>query len=72
MRYREGTEPAQQADNPSGEVLLFSVSLALVIGCVLLVLGYKGKQMWLMVWSAGLILSSVIYIAYEYILDIPT
>ena len=44
MRYREGTEPAQQADKPSSGASLFPASLA--IGFVLLLLRMQGKQKW--------------------------
>ena len=43
-------------------MLNFTVMLALMIGCVLLWLGIKGKVMWLKVWSFGLILASIGYL----------
>lgn len=65
MRYREGISPERLAVNSSDDMLLFTVSLALVIGVILIWLGYKGKQMWLIAWSIGLILCSIAYLGYE-------
>ncbi len=43
-------------------MLNFTVSLALVIGIILWILGRHGKILWLQVWSAGLILCSIVYL----------
>lgn len=43
-------------------MLNFTVSLALIIGVILLFLGRKGKILWLQVWSVGLILLSILYL----------
>ena len=43
-------------------MLNFTVALALIIGCVLLWLGRRGRVMWLQVWSAGLVVFSVAYL----------
>ncbi len=64
MRYKEGTVPDPQ--NPYTEgmhaTLMVSVILALLIGVVLLAIGWKGGKLWMICWSAGLILCSVAYI----------
>lgn len=63
MRYREGSEP--DPGNPYTEgmhgILMVSVVLALFIGAILLVIGWKGKKLWMICWSAGLILCSIAY-----------
>jgi len=63
MRYREGSAP--DPGNPYTETmhasLMISVSLALMIGMVLLVIGWKGKKLWLICWSIGLVVCSLLY-----------
>jgi len=64
MRYREGQPP--DPSNPYTEgmhgTLMFTVGIALVVGFVLLYIGWKGKKLWLTAWSVGLIVCSLIYI----------
>lgn len=66
MRYREGEEagisPAM-SDTMTG-ALAFSVTLAFIIACILLVLGVRAKILWLTAWSAGLLLCSIAYFVY--------
>jgi len=63
MRYREGSAP--DPSNPYTESmhasLLISVALALMVGVVLLAIGWKGKKLWLICWSIGLIICSLLY-----------
>ena len=59
MRYAEDIPPEQLASHASDGMLLFTAVLAIVIGCILIWLGKKGKQMWLVWWSVGLILCSM-------------
>lgn len=67
MRYQTedavASEPVYAQTEGLHFMLNFTVSLALVIGCVLLWLSFKGRVMWLKVWSAGLILASIAYLA---------
>jgi len=70
MRYREEVPPELLAENLSSEALLFTVLLALTIGVILLWLGRRGKQMWLVAWSIGLILCSTVYLLYELALKV--
>lgn len=44
-----------------------TVLLALVIGVVLLLVGRRGKQLWIVVWSIGLIICSVLYLLWHYL-----
>lgn len=57
MRYKEGELPLAQ--NASDDMLVFTAVLGFVIGFVLIYLGRLGKQMWMRVWGAGLVIMSV-------------
>ena len=59
MRYREDLPAEQLARHASDDMLLFTAVLSAVIGFILIWLGRKGKQQWLVVWSVGLIICSV-------------
>ena len=64
MRYRIGDDPSSGAA-ATDDMLMLTVVVSIVIGLVLMWLARQGKQMWLMVWSVGLVFSSVAYIAWE-------
>lgn len=59
MRYREGGTTEQLARHASDDMLIFTAVLSLFIAFILLWLGRKGKQQWLVVWSIGLVICSV-------------
>ena len=59
MRYREDIPAEQLARHASDDMLIFTAVLSLLIGAVLIWLGRKGKQQWLVLWSIGLILCSL-------------
>ena len=59
MRYRADIPPEQLARHASDDMLLFTAVLSIVIGVILIWLGRKGKQQWLVVWSVGLIICSL-------------
>ena len=59
MRYRAEIPPEQLARHASDDMLIFTAVLSVVIGFILIWLGRKGKQQWLVVWSIGLIICSV-------------
>ena len=63
MRYRIGDDPAS-GTTVTDDMLLLTVVIGLVVGIVLIWLARFGRQMWLMVWSVGLVLSSIAYIAW--------
>ncbi len=63
MRYRIGADPASGAA-VTDDMLLLTVVIGLVVGIVLIWLARFGRQMWLMAWSVGLVLSSIVYIAW--------
>lgn len=41
-------------------MLLFTAALSILIGMILVYLGRKGKQLWMVTWSIGLIICSVL------------
>jgi len=59
MRYPENIPADQLARHASDDMLLFTAVLSVVIGFILIWLGRKGKQIWLVTWSIGLIICSV-------------
>ena len=64
MRYRIDSMPADQGMATTDDMYLLTVVLGLVIGIVLTGLGIKGKQIWLVVWSVGLIIASIAYLVF--------
>lgn len=67
MRYEEEQAAPEQVVYSESDglhfMLNFTVSLALVIGVVLFLLGRRGRVLWLQVWSVGLVFFSVLYLA---------
>ena len=59
MRYSEDIPREQLAIHASDNMLLFTAVLAIFIGIILIFLGRKGKQLWMVVWSIGLIICSI-------------
>ena len=66
MRYRIGAGPDSGAQ-ATDDMLLFTMVLSLIIGIVLIWLARRGRQMWLMAWSVGLVIVSVAYMAWTVI-----
>lgn len=59
MRYKEFEVPPDQlAANASDGMLMLTAIMGTVIGIILVILGRKGKQMWMWVWGYGLVASS--------------
>jgi hypothetical protein len=63
MRYRIGDDPTS-ATTATDDMILFTVAIGLVVGIILVWLARHGRQMWLLVWSVGLVLASIAYIAW--------
>lgn len=67
MRYLEGQPP--NVDQPYGEsmhdMLTLSMVLSIVIGICLFIAGRHGNILWMKVWSIGLILCSIAYLAVD-------
>lgn len=45
----------------SDDMLILTIILSVMIGILLTILAWYGRQRWLMFWSVGLILASVAY-----------
>ena len=59
MRYKEIDIPVEQlAVHSSDGMLMLTAAMGVAIGIILVVLGRKGKQIWMWVWGYGLILCS--------------
>lgn len=63
MRYRVGEEAAQSGamTGASGTeaVLVFTLIISIIMGVFLVWLGWRGRQIWLVTWSAGLVVVSI-------------
>ena len=65
MRYRiEETGNTLVPVSNSDAAMILAVILGFIIGLACIYLGWKGKQLWLKTWGAGLTLVSCIYIVY--------
>ena len=65
MRYNTTTEQPMTVYSEAESLhfmLNFTVFLGLIIGVILWFPGRNGRVLWLQVWSAGLVLSSVTYL----------
>ena len=60
MKYPDNIPPEQLTVNASNDMLLFTAALSIVIGIVLTYLGYKGRVLWMVTWSLGLIICSLL------------
>jgi hypothetical protein len=60
MRYPDNIPPEQLTVNASNDMLLFTAALSIVIGLILTYLGYKGRILWMVTWSIGLIICSIL------------
>ena len=67
MRYRIGEDPNIDAYGSTDEVVVFTALLSIFIGAILVWLGRRGKQMWLTVWSGGLIVASIVFLVYNWL-----
>jgi hypothetical protein len=60
MRYSENIPAEQLTVNASDDMLLFTAALSILIGIILTYLGHKGRQLWMVSWSVGLIICSIL------------
>jgi hypothetical protein len=60
MRYPDNIPAEQLTVNASDNMLLFTAALSIVIGAVLIYLGHKGRHLWMVTWSIGLIICSIL------------
>jgi hypothetical protein len=63
MRYRIGSEPGEAA-SPEGIVFAGAAALGLAVGIGIAVLGWRGRQLWMMAWGTGLVVASLAYLAW--------
>lgn len=60
MRYSEDIPREQLSKYASDDMLIFTAFIAIFVGIALLYMGIKGKQLWMIPWSIGLIILSVL------------
>ena len=60
MRYSEHIPPEQLTIHSSDNMLMFTAMLSILIGIILIYLGHKGRQLWMVTWSIGLIICSIL------------
>lgn len=60
MRYPDNIPAEQLTIHASDNMLLFTALLSILIGTILIYLGHKGKQLWIVTWSIGLIICSIL------------
>ena len=60
MRYSEDIPPEKLTINASNDMMLFTAALSILIGFILVYLGHKGRQLWMVTWSIGLIICSIL------------
>ena len=60
MRYSENIPAEQLTVNASDDMLFFTAALSILIGIILTYLGYRGRQLWMVTWSIGLIICSIL------------
>jgi hypothetical protein len=60
MRIPDNIPPEMLVENTNNDMLLFTAILSFLIGIFLTWLGRHGKQLWLFVWSIGLVICSVL------------
>lgn len=59
MRYRREDMPADPSLATTDDIYLFTLIISIIMGILLTWAGIKGRQVWLAVWSAGLIIAAV-------------
>jgi len=59
MRYRIGTDPSKPVVDHASYL---EAGLGIVIGIVLVVIALRGRQRWLVVWGASLIVAAGLYL----------
>ena len=55
MNPNDVIPPEMLSKNAHNDMLLFTAFLSVIIGSVLIYLGKRGKLLWMVVWSFGLI-----------------
>ena len=60
MRYSENIPAEQLTVNARDDMLLITAALSIMIGLILTYLGHKGRPLWMVTWSIGLIICSIL------------
>ena len=60
MKYPEHIPPEQLTMHASDGMLMFTAVLSILIGLILTYLGHKSRQLWMVTWSIGLIICSIL------------
>jgi hypothetical protein len=68
LRYEETTGLPYTETYPG--LLAYTVALALLIGIILFIVGRMGRQMWLVVWSVGLVFCSIAYLIWHFFIRV--
>ena len=72
MKYPIDLPEEQLSKYASDDMLIFTSFIAIFVGIALLYMGIKGRQLWMIPWSIGLMILSVvmgvsIYFELEYL-----
>jgi len=67
MRYKIDPLTGLPLAETSPGMLGATVFLALLIGIALLFIGKLGRQLWIVVWSTGLIICSMLYLIWHFV-----
>lgn len=59
MKYPENIPREQLSKYASDDMLLFTAFISIFIALALLYMGIKGRQLWMIPWSIGLIFFSI-------------
>jgi len=64
MRYRIGEAPELSTYGSTGDFVTFTVVLSIAIGALLVWIGWRGRQWWLVIWNAGLVVAGLAWFAW--------
>ncbi len=59
MRYSENIPREELSKYASDDMLLFTAFISIFVSFVLVYMGIKGKQMWMIPWGVGLFFVSI-------------
>jgi energy-coupling factor transporter transmembrane protein EcfT len=66
LRYQIEPSTGLPYTETSPGLLAFTVGIALVTGVILFFVGRYGRQLWLIVWSIGLVICSIAYLIWYF------
>jgi hypothetical protein len=59
MKYAENIPREQLSKYASDDMLIFTAFISIFIGFALLYMGIKGRQLWMIPWSIGLVIFAI-------------